>query len=715
MFLSEARCLIDRALNNRDSSRHEMTSRTSSTFALMMVLLVFLAGVPKLGHADEHEMARIDKVRDLADMSIGTALNELRAFGSELRPSSPYAAQRAYLRLRFELEMESGLMEDAAVTINALSKLSMANKDDIGTVLATTGEASLKTSAGASAAAIKKLLEISTVVGRTTDPESLSYYYRVLSNAQISVGDFEHALGSSLKALSHAEKLEKRGPLARVRAMNTISNVYSAMNNSPKALEILDEALVLAKRHGQKGMLATLYLNQGGEYSMLGRTDEYMASNELALKMSRESGQKLTEAVVLSNIGDGWLHARNYPKAESFSRMAITKYKEVGDQNGLTTAQANLGFALMGQGRVDEGASIVRQAIKIQFEADEIASVEALLMELGRMYEQSGRYKDAVATIREQQVLSQKLFKVERERAVATLQEQFEAAQRQRQLEYLQGENALKDADIRNKELQQIVAVLSTILTLTAGAFVLALYRRTRLANIKLSEANERLEFQSVRDVLTGLHNRRSFLELMQQRPVHSNGMRREEDNPDGLLLLDIDHFKSINDTLGHGAGDVVLIEVARRLRLAVRESDMTIRWGGEEFLVFSPKANTAQINSLAQRILNVIGETPIEAGGRAITVTASAGFVCLPFAGTLETECNWERAIQIADQALYYAKVQGRNRVCGVTNLLVPFAQASPLLESDLTGALAANVIEIVETTGPNVDSAVPRLIPAD
>ena len=154
---------------------------------------------------------------------------------------------------------------------------------------------------------------------------------------------------------------------------------------------------------------------------------------------------------------------------------------------------------------------------------------------------------------------------------------------------------------------------------------------------------------------------------------------------------------------------------MASRLHLAVRESDTIMRWGDEEFLVYSPKGNALHIKNLAERILKVISQAPFNAGGQSITVTVSGGFLCLPFSGIPETECNWEKTLQIADMALYLAKLNGRNRVCGVVHLLVPFAEALPLLESDLTAAIHANMIEIVEVCGPPLDALAPRLAPKD
>jgi diguanylate cyclase (GGDEF)-like protein len=347
----------------------------------------------------------------------------------------------------------------------------------------------------------------------------------------------------------------------------------------------------------------------------------------------------------------------------------------------------------------------VRAALKRAHDAGAMTDEEDILGELGRMYEHLGLYSEAVSTIREQQKLSEQLFRNDREKSVAAMQEQFDSVQRQKQIELLARENILKDAKISNQRLEQIVTLLGVIVTVMGGIFVYLLYRRVRKTNQKLREANKQLEFHAVHDPLTGLFNRRSFFELMNKRALNGSG-RREDDNPDGLMILDIDHFKNINDTLGHAGGDTVLIEIAKRLRSAVRDTDMVMRWGGEEFLVFSPKANAAHLKTLAQRVLNVIGKEPIAVGDKMMTITVTGGFLSLPFSGLSETDCNWEKAMQIADMALYLGKVNGRNRAYGLNRLLAPFAQVMPVLERDISAALKADMVELVEVMGPVTDA---------
>lgn len=154
-------------------------------------------------------------------------------------------------------------------------------------------------------------------------------------------------------------------------------------------------------------------------------------------------------------------------------------------------------------------------------------------------------------------------------------------------------------------------------------------------------------------DALTGLHNRRSFLDILQQQLKIST-----PHCPGALLLLDIDHFKRVNDTYGHPAGDLVIQNIAQGIRDSLRQDDITGRLGGEEFAVLLPKATLQHAQQLAERIREHVAATPTITQTETIYVTISIGVALLY--GQDENSVQSQ-----ADQALYQAKNSGRNCVC--------------------------------------------------
>jgi diguanylate cyclase (GGDEF)-like protein len=673
-----------------------------SLIALVALVFALLAVRPGVAVAQSDVAERIEALQSLSEKDNTQALNQLLAMRSALSGSVPYAVRREYLSTLVTLQLDAAKMDAAQASVSDLLKLAQDSKDHVGLVLAKTKSAVIMALSGKTDAAIGQLMAAEAMALQAGDAQALWLFYAELGRAQLTAGRFEAALESILKSLQYAKDLPRHARVSHLRSLNQLSNVYMLMNNWDKALQVIEEGLPIADEVGSTKLKATLYLNQGTALGKMVRPRASLEGYEKALRFGRESGLVPIQATALNNIGDSYLISKDYPKAEVFARQALEAYRATGELGGTITAQSNIGFALMGQGKIREGVAEVRAAIHLSQESGAKTDQEAILGELGRMYEQSGLYHEAVTTIREQQVLTAQLFRLDREKSVATLQAQFDAVQRQKQIELLARENSLKDAEISNQRLQKIVTLLGAVVTIMGGVFVFLLYRRVRKTNRQLREANQQLEFHSIRDPLTGLFNRRSFLDLMGKRSVDSANFRREDDSPDGLMILDVDHFKTINDTLGHAGGDVVLVEVAKRLRSTVRDSDMVMRWGGEEFLIYSAKANAEHLKNLAQRVLKVIAQTPIEVAGKSMTITVTGGFLSLPFSGLPEADCNWEKAMQIADMALYLGKVNGRNRAYGLNRLLAPFEQVMPVLERDISAALKAGMVELVEVLGP-------------
>ena len=171
-----------------------------------------------------------------------------------------------------------------------------------------------------------------------------------------------------------------------------------------------------------------------------------------------------------------------------------------------------------------------------------------------------------------------------------------------------------------------------------------------------------RLRRSGLIDVLTGWHNRRYLKTRLREELARA----RREQQPLICVMLDVDHFKNINDTFGHAAGDEVLREVAQRIECEVRVSDVSARYGGEEFVVLLPNTSTSDAAILAERIRKAVSTDPVDIGnGRCQTVTLSIGIATAsPGADDNDLKTLGEGLLAEADVALYRAKAHGRNRV---------------------------------------------------
>lgn len=230
----------------------------------------------------------------------------------------------------------------------------------------------------------------------------------------------------------------------------------------------------------------------------------------------------------------------------------------------------------------------------------------------------------------------------------------------------------------------------------------------------ELARANEELQELSFTDVLTGTRNRRYFMAVIGDEIKRV--VRRYSRDPvakrpanQGLvfLLVDIDWFKKVNDQHGHRAGDEVLTEVGRRLLGTIRETDLIVRWGGEEFLIVCRDTEPDRGGEVARRILEAIGGRPFTTSAiDGLSRTCSVGWVPFPWSNGAPDRVSYETVIELADRALYEAKARGRNRAVGVMRKEDAPAEIhhEQLLSSPLAD-LEDWLVRLISEHGPEVE----------
>jgi diguanylate cyclase (GGDEF)-like protein len=176
-------------------------------------------------------------------------------------------------------------------------------------------------------------------------------------------------------------------------------------------------------------------------------------------------------------------------------------------------------------------------------------------------------------------------------------------------------------------------------------------------ANVRLETLNRELALQAVRDGLTGLYNRNYLDEVLPREIARA----ARAGTCVGLVILDIDHFKDINDRFGHGVGDRLLIQVGGRVRAQVRSADIPCRYGGDEMVVVMPGATSDEAIQIGVRIRDEICGTGLQTDDGLVKVTVSVGVAVYPTDAGGANEL-----LRNADRALYLAKSQGRDRVVG-------------------------------------------------
>jgi diguanylate cyclase (GGDEF)-like protein len=258
-----------------------------------------------------------------------------------------------------------------------------------------------------------------------------------------------------------------------------------------------------------------------------------------------------------------------------------------------------------------------------------------------------GRWQDAYAALRQQFELQRGLDGRLADDRSARLREQFNAERTEHANRLLAAENATKTTQLaareREAELQRRVLVLGAVLVVVLAALALRQLLRAR-----------RLRRLAMIDDLTGLANRRSILALLDQQ---LRGARRD-DAPVSVVAFDIDHFKRINDTWGHDAGDRALKRIAALARSAVRASDRIGRVGGEEFLAVLPRSSAMVAREIAERVRETTAAADFDEVAPGLRITLSLGVA------TRVPGESGQKLGKRADEALYRAKQGGRNRV---------------------------------------------------
>jgi diguanylate cyclase (GGDEF)-like protein len=233
-------------------------------------------------------------------------------------------------------------------------------------------------------------------------------------------------------------------------------------------------------------------------------------------------------------------------------------------------------------------------------------------------------------------------------------------------------------------------ALATVLLTLCVGAVArisLKLARTTRRENAAKMAHAERVQHLAYHDALTGLPNRLFFSKILEQ----SISQARRYNRSLAVIFLDLDRFKYINDTYGHQAGDQVLLTLAKKLKLCLRESDTVARFGGDEFVALLPEFEEERyLAAVAQKLLDVVAE-PFLCHGQALVLTGSIGIAIFPLHAQDE-----QAVMRCADVAMYHAKSEGRNNCQFYASTLQLNSLKRLKIENGLRGAIERNELEL-------------------
>jgi diguanylate cyclase (GGDEF)-like protein len=477
----------------------------------------------------------------------------------------------------------------------------------------------------------------------------------MISICQFNFSDYVLALSQSLKSLETLEKLNE--PAGQARALYTLCWAHWGLDNFAEAIEVGQRAQKLARQIGDKSLEADILNNLGLAYKRSGNYEPGYAAYEESLSLYRLLDNPHRQSKILTNIALAYITQGQYQKALIFAgqsaALMITNAPVVG-YNNLAFGQIYAGMKEYPEaiehlekaiefGRAREISQLTLTAlhtlgeIYIEINNEEAAfehlsQVLVIASELksdlylsgchetlARFYESKANLACALEHYKKFHHTKEKLFNDKNATRIQSL------------LIFHQTELAHREAEIyhiRNIELEQEIA--------------------------KRKEIERQLHQQATTDELTRITNRRHFLELATYEIKRSLRFA----SPLSIALIDIDKFKSINDTYGHASGDQVLTRFASLLCTNLREIDIPARFGGDEFVVLFPGATLDIACQIMERIRVVLKKTPFITEPSPVFITVSVGMAAAEKQETLEN------MLERADQALYHAKSSGRNQV---------------------------------------------------
>jgi len=516
---------------------------------------------------------------------------------------------------------------------------------------------------------------------------------QVLERRALALRNFPAARAQGQAAFDAAEAA---GDAYRKAVSLSALGVIAARNGElDDALRMIVQAKRMAGALGDPVAMARVRMNEGRVAQARGDADAALRATEDALLLAERAGARRLEGILLTNLSDAY--AKRHRPADSLrmANRAMPIMRSFNDMLAELALVNNTGLAKIGLSRIAEGKQDMARVLEAKAKDGAIADQAATLREFGEALAAAGDSRGAIELYHRERKLSAEVMATNRSIVLKEMQMRYDAEAKQRSIELVRRDNALKSEALANRDLLQRIWFVAAALMLLATALALLLVRRVRETNRRLEASQARLRTASERDPLTLLANRRHFHAVMDAARCDAAGFTG------ALLMVDIDHFKHVNDGHGHAAGDLVLVEVARRLLAAVRDDDLVVRWGGEEFLVVASRLATGQADQLAARILASIGDMPVTAKGRTLRVTTSIGYACYPLQPH-GVPVPWEQAINLADMALYSAKSQGRNRAVGLVSASAHDAAGLRAIEGDFERAWHEGRVTLRQTPGP-------------
>ena len=474
-----------------------------------------------------------------------------------------------------------------------------------------------------------------------------------MSWSGVSEGRLEYALIHARAAVHHARAAGEQEYV--IRSLGNKLVILREMGDTAAADGLLAEINAIQPRSTNDAITRWYVLAQNARAIDGGGASGYREYSERIERLAASAGMPRSRALALVNLSDHAIYRKQWHDVVMYGRQVLALQEVINDPELIAIALHNRGVGLIHTGQLEMGSRDIEQAMggldTLKPNQDTLDSLQEYVDALA----DAGHPQQALAIYRLEEKVQAQMAEVRRKDASDAAQRRFNSAAEQHKLAQLERENRLRARQQALAERRIKIGIGASVFALLMLALTILALLRGRWIRTQLKRNHQRLRLISEIDPLTGIGNRRSIAEGVMQAQQHV---------PHGvLMLLDVDHFKRINDAHGHAAGDAVLAAVAARLSGAVRADDHLARWGGEEFLLLAPGMDAARGRALAADVLVAVNGRPVSLpDGGSLTVTLSIGWAAFTGADGGDGS-DWASALRRVDHALYAAKQNGRNR----------------------------------------------------
>lgn len=479
-----------------------------------------------------------------------------------------------------------------------------------------------------------------------------------VANIALDAGYTDEAMVAARLSLEIARQNELPG--WQGETLGIIARIQAALGLFDDAIATNQSALDLADTEAAR---YELQLNRGYIQTQAKRYDAALAW-QLPMMAAAEQNDPETYLMVGGNVAKIYLEQDKITEnLQLTAKLLAVADRTNNDYLWAYTAMARA-FGLLEHGDTEQSRPLFAKARRWFEQNNAWQHLSENLQHWSTRLSKNGLHAEAYQALVESNALKQRYEAARRSKDALLKNAQLETERQRNALLQLQQHHDQDQALLVQTQLEnRLWFVVFTAIVLLISVLTYAYYR-LRQAHVLLTLKNQQLDYESSHDPLTKVFNRRYFQQFITPKIAsHSEAL---------LLLMDIDHFKKVNDTYGHHAGDQVLEIVSQRLASRLRDCDCIVRWGGEEFLLYIDKPVDLQnCRALVQRLLSEIEQTPFQLDDGQLTVTISIGFSFI----RLQSQEALEQQLGAIDSFLYQAKKQGRNRAIG---LLTDTAEAA-------------------------------------